>query len=208
MIAQETLQLGSLALLRRRDASGWFQTMPTSTQVESQLPVPAAEGAEEHVAVDQLGPAEAAPQLSHALPIGGWLWLPAISLVLSAGRVFIAGLGSLRSLIEREHLAVAASVPGLPHSPRSLGLLFFAGYQLAYFVALVWLAARFARRKRNVPALMIGLHLFNLASLGVLFALGQQSVVGVSATVATIVTAAIWVPYFALSDRVKRTFLR
>lgn len=142
-----------------------------------------------------------------ALPIGGWLWLPALGLVLGAIRVLLESVKSVRSLLEREHLAAAASLPGLPHSTRSLTLLFVAGYQVALFVGLVWVGVRFARRKRNAPKLLIAVYLLNLASLGALYALGRSRFATPTDAMSAVTGVVIWVPYFLLSDRVKRTFL-
>ena len=142
-----------------------------------------------------------------ALPIGGWLWLPAIGLALGAIRTLLASLKSVRSLLEREHLAAAASLPGLPHSARSLTLLFVAGFQVALFVGLVWVGVRFARRKRNAPKLLIAVYVLNLALLVALYAFGRGRLVAPGDAWSALIGVVIWVPYFLLSDRVKRTFL-
>jgi hypothetical protein len=127
--------------------------------------------------------------------------------VLGAIKVLLESVKSVRSLLEREHLAAAASLPGLPHSARSLTLLLVAGFQFALFVGLVWVGIRFARRKRNAPKLIIAVYLFNLASLGALYALGRSRLATPSDAVSAVTGAVIWVPYFLLSNRVKRTFL-
>lgn len=142
-----------------------------------------------------------------AVPSGGWLWLPALGLVLGAIRALLESVKSVRSLLEREHLAAAASLPGLPHSARSLTLLFIAGFQVALFVGLVWVGVRFARRKRNAPKLLIAVCLLNLAVLVALYAFGRSRLVTPGDAMGAVAGAVIWVPYFLLSDRVKRTFL-
>lgn len=142
------------------------------------------------------------------LPLGGWLWLPAISLVVGAGRALLESVRSFRSLVEREHLAMAASLPGLPHSRRSLALLLVASFQLVLFLALVWIGIRFAQRKRNAPKLMIGVYLFNLVCVSGMYAIGRIAMLTPAEIFGAFFGAAIWVPYFFLSSRVKRTFLR
>ena len=142
------------------------------------------------------------------LPLGGWLWLPAIGLVLGVGKALLESLRSFRSLLEREHLARAASAPGLPHSRRSLELLLTASFEFVLFLALVWIGIRFAQRKRNAPKLMVAVYLFDLLCVAGLYAFGRSTMLTPSETVGAFLTAAIWVPYFLFSSRVRRTFLR
>jgi hypothetical protein len=126
--------------------------------------------------------------------------------VLGAGEALLETLRSFRSLLEREHLAQAASAPGLPHAPRSLSLLVLTILHFLLFLVIVWIGVRFARRRRNVPTLFIALSLFNLAAVGCLYALGRSHSLA-PREFGAVGGAVLWVSYFLLSDRVKRTFL-
>ena len=150
---------------------------------------------------DQLGDS------SQTHPIGGWLILQAIGLVLAAVVALIGSMRSLYDLVEREHLAGAAGVAQLPHSPHSLRLLILLSINAAMFVAFTWIAVRFFRRKRNVPRLMISMYGIGVLSVGAVFALGRGRALSIQDTVAPISGAAVWIPYFLVSQRVKRTFL-
>jgi Protein of unknown function (DUF2569) len=142
-----------------------------------------------------------------ALPIGGWLWLPAIGLVIGILSALLDTVKGFGSLLERERLAVAASVPGLPHSPRSLSLLFVAIAHLLLFVALLWIGSRFARRKRNAQYLLVAVYVLDLVTLGGFYISGRGHLMAPRERIGALLGSAIWVPYFMLSDRVKRTFL-
>jgi hypothetical protein len=141
---------------------------------------------------------------SEALPIGGWLWLPLIGLFLGAANTLLHLFTNFQSLVERENLAHAASAPGLPTSPLSLILLRGIGIQFALAGTLTWVAVRFLQRKRNVPMLVSGLLILDLVLLVALYAFGRK--LEPRLAIGVVVGAAIWVPYFLRSARVKRTF--
>lgn len=150
---------------------------------------------------------EAGGPTSTALPIGGLLWLPAIGLLAAAGRALFGSAMSLGSLLELQRLGAASSAPGLSRSSLSLRTVYIGSFRLALFVALAWLGIRFFHRKRNVPMLMIGLLVLDLAGVVGLYALGRGRTLGFSTVTGTIGAVAIWVPYFLVSVRVKRTFI-
>ena len=151
---------------------------------------------------------DATTAAAEALPIGGLLWIPAVYLGFATLVFFGRSVKSLESLREREVLAGAASVPGLPHSPGSLRLLVEASGHFAFFFVFLWIVARFFQRRRNVPMLIIVVSLLlNLVAPGVLYVLGPGRGMTTVQVVGAVIGAALFVSYFSLSKRVKRTFL-
>ncbi len=55
---------------------------------------------------------------------------------------------------------------------------------------------------------MIAVYAFNLIAVGVVYALGRLNLNLGALGLGALMSAAIWVPYFLLSERVQRTFLR
>ncbi len=134
--------------------------------------------------------------------LGGWLTLPAIGLVL--GPIGIASV----LLME---LGVADELAGTGYG----GLLaFHVVLQLGLLILSVFAAFRFFGKKSNAPRVMIVLYLANLAVsatfLAATGAVGDSEVaLGAAEDVLrALIAAAIWVPYFRKSKRVKATFTR
>ena len=133
--------------------------------------------------------------------IGGWLVVPAIGLVLSP---IIMGV----SLVMSAGLAsdVARQGYGGFHALEMLcdfGLLLF----------IIYAAIHFFGKRRNAPSIMIALYVVQLVSQGVLLMieLGADAepfaIESGKALVRSAIGAAIWIPYFRVSKRVKATFV-
>jgi len=133
--------------------------------------------------------------------IAGWLSLLAIGFVL--GPIVMAGdliySLTLFSAVER------AGYAGI----FTLEFLVEAGL-LAFFI---YAATRFFGKKQNAPSTCIAVMIVGLVSSGVLivFDIGANAEIFAAengkALVKGIISAAIWIPYFRVSKRVKLTFV-
>jgi len=148
----------------------------------------------------------ASPERSDLIGIRGWLILPAIGLAISPalGVIgIIAGLASLEKMLNRGYGAYF--VPALI---ANVGMLIY----------LFVVAVRFFKKRKNAPQTFIRLMIiFPLVNI-LLFILGL-AVIGSSDElvivsllrnhnfIATGIAAAIWIPYFKVSKRVKATFV-
>lgn len=132
--------------------------------------------------------------------IGGWLILPAIGLILGS---ILSVIGIFMSL------GIAPDLPSRYQGVFALNLLVETG--LTAF--LIYAAVRFFGKHRNAPATMIALMLTGIVANGLLIAinLGANAepfaVEYGKALAKGIIGAAIWIPYFLVSTRVKRTFV-
>jgi hypothetical protein len=133
--------------------------------------------------------------------IGGWLILPAIGFVLGP----ILGVGVLIFAFTLYSDVQRAGYGGL----YTLELV----VQLGLLVFLVYAATRFFGKKRNAPSVIITLLLVSLgASILLLVAelgAGAEEFAAESGKqlVREVIGAAIWIPYFRVSKRVKATFV-
>jgi len=126
----------------------------------------------------------------------GWLLLPAIGLVLSP-------LWNARDLVLNARdllvMAIYHNLDGLTASFVSLAMGFgFIAFQ-------VYVAVVFYMKKPYAPKLVIALLLTNLALVLLLAAVDGS---GRGETARALAVAAVWVPYFLVSKRVKATFGR
>jgi hypothetical protein len=132
--------------------------------------------------------------------LGGWLWLPAMGLVMGC-------INSVISIVSS--IGYASEISSQYQEIFALSLLSDIG--LTAF--LIYAAVRFFGRRRNAPAVMIALIITGIVVNGLLllisigadaepftFAYGKALLKG-------IIGAIIWIPYFNVSNRVKRTFL-
>lgn len=147
---------------------------------------------------EQIATQAAEPKL---VGIGGWLILPAIGLVLAPIiSVFglIALLGSMPDLADAGYGGVTAI-----NTVAVIGLLAF----------MIYATTRFFGKKRNAPTVMITLYAiqFGVVVLLLLIELGagaeEFTVESGKALVGSAIGAAIWIPYFKLSKRVRATFV-
>lgn len=145
-----------------------------------------------------------------ARPIGGWLILFTIGVVISPivflYQIFIDDFffnpGNWFGYMQAGHIA------------NSLFMSIQLIYQLLLFLFSIVFAVLFFQRRSNVPRLVLIRFLGNLFIAMVIMAFGSAVVEGVEygqedlfELFTTFVSAAIWVPYFMTSKRVKDTFL-
>ena len=139
------------------------------------------------------------------LPIGGWLILTSIGLVLSP-------ITHVRSLYQTLEFFRASSLSSL-----GSGLVLFDMFYSVAFLALsLWTAVRFFGKRTDAPKLVIAIFAAGVAQmfmeLGFENILAGEVLWSASNTpgelVGTVGRAAIWIPYFRMSKRVKQTFVR
>jgi hypothetical protein len=148
--------------------------------------------------------------------IGGWLILPAIGLAVSP---FLQGFELVRETLPSLSPTVLMSLSDSTSANYSTlwvpGILFEAVSNILIFVLTLWLAYLFFFRK---SALVPRLFIIWLASHVVIqmidwlltnsLPLAEPSANGVLTSLGrSIVNAAIWIPYFIWSIRVKNTFI-
>lgn len=134
--------------------------------------------------------------------IGGWLILPAFGLVLGAalGVVMLVYGLSLYSDV------AAAGYGGV------YGLELLVQFGMLVFMA--YAAVRFFGKKRNAPSVIIIFLITTIVSAGVLLAVELGAGVEALAIesgkqlVRSGIAAAVWIPYFKKSRRVKATFIQ
>ena len=132
--------------------------------------------------------------------LGGWLWLPAIGLVLNCIIIVVD---------------IVISVGYMPRleAPNSGVLLINLITDCGFLIFVIYTATRFFGRRCNAPRLMIALFITGIVINGLLLMLSAS--VNAEAFVIEygkgllkgIAGSAIWIPYFCVSKRVKNTFL-
>jgi hypothetical protein len=159
--------------------------------------------------VDPFAPPTAAlerpadPPVQEALPIGGWLIVVGLGLV-------IAGIQLVRAFYR--DLSWALGPEGqiaLSHTPTMIGVVIAFALSAALAVYAVLVFSLFVMRSRRTPRLYIGFHLAILAQIVITSSLRSMEPEQVGALVGrAAIPAAIWIPYFLMSKRVARTFVR
>ncbi len=140
-------------------------------------------------------------------PIGGWLILVAIGISLSPIRLFydlattedlLTGLGWLRLWYAEQYFAFGFVL--LTHI-----------YNIIFLMFLLVMVILFFQRRSSVPKLAIylyGIGLFMIVTDNLVAKyFDPDTSVDTQGIVRAFVAAAIWIPYFLLSDRVKETFV-
>ena len=143
-----------------------------------------------------------APSVDPALVgIGGWLILPAIGFVLGP----IIGVVALIAAFAMFSDVEAAGYGGI----YTLELL----VQVGLLAFLIYAATRFFGKRSNAPSVIITLLIVSLGASVVLLIIeiGAGAEVFAIETgkqlVRDVIGAAIWIPYFRVSKRVKATFV-
>jgi len=137
--------------------------------------------------------------------IGGWLILVAIGLGISP-------LRSMHGIYVDLHVMYASQFQEfLSQRPGVAGLILYeATTNSIFLIALAFLNYLFYFKKRNFPLLMIGF----LAAQAVLILIDDVAAIHYfprhppTAAIQSIVVAALWIPYYLCSSRVKATFVR
>jgi hypothetical protein len=134
--------------------------------------------------------------------IGGWLILPAIGFVLGP----IVGVVSLIAAFALFSDVANAGYGGI----YTLELL----VEVGLLIFLVYAATRFFGKKSNAPSTIIALLITTLVASGLLIMIElgagaeQFAIESGKQLVRGIIGAAIWIPYFRVSKRVKTTFVK
>jgi hypothetical protein len=140
------------------------------------------------------GEASVAPE-----KFGGWLYFPAIGLILG-GILSLVGIAA--------SLGIISDLPSRYQGIFALNLLVEVG--LTAF--LIYAAVRFFGKRRNAPAIMITLMLASIVAHGILLGINSTAdaeafmIGSAKSLVKGIISSAIWIPYFLVSKRVKKTF--
>jgi hypothetical protein len=137
--------------------------------------------------------------------IGGWLILVAIGLATSPLRSIHGIYSTLHVLYGSQFQHTLSIHPGL-----AVLILYEAVTNSFFFIALIALNYLFYRRKRVFPGLMITFLALNATLLLIDHVVAIQFHPGASVfnVMGAVVGAAIWIPYYIQSERVKATFVR
>lgn len=137
--------------------------------------------------------------------IRGWLYVPALGLVLSIIVNMVAINFNIRFLLEH--------FPAIGSTQKAI--LFF---ELFAFVGMfgfaVFTSSLFFRKKRQLPRCYIAMVAIGVAFSAIDLLLGHLYLNvpyiydTVQPMVRNVLGACIWIPYFIVSERVKRTFVR
>lgn len=148
--------------------------------------------------------------------IGGWLLLPALAMIVSPIRIAYDFYQTFAPVF-RPSVWILLLRPGTEfHNPPLAALLAWEIIaNIAFFAFTVWLAVLFFKKRKTVPKLYIYWLLLNcvLQVADMVFssfipAAAAQSHANAFAELAkAAIGAAIWMPYFLQSKRVRNTFV-
>ena len=167
--------------------------------------------------------------------LGGWLYLPAFGLVIGpislAVVIFVVGvllttptnMWGLPDIARGDTPEAHAALDSYSAQVHTLqkALTSFVVLETLLFLLMLFAAILFFRKRRKAPAALIAMLIAQIVVNGVMTAIfiladGQlaitRNVPGLATQTAIsfagdILAAAIWIPYFLRSKRVKRTFL-
>ncbi|ROP60058.1 uncharacterized protein DUF2569 [Enterobacter sp. BIGb0383] len=137
--------------------------------------------------------------------IGGWLWLAVLWLFIGVMSYLISAI-DLQGMLRGSYGNLA--------DPQVRMLLFYLGSRVGLLGYSVWVAFLFYQRKRVLPFAVITLIIAELILSGIdlllldsllFFPLDIESALSVFRA---LIVAAIAIPYFCFSQRVKRTFVK
>lgn len=146
--------------------------------------------------------------------IGGWLILPCIGLLLSPLRIAKTAYDTYSPIMKMETLELLANTQLPSHNPRLLPVL---GAELLINIAFILftlaIIPQFFRKHAGVPKLMVIWYSISVAAqfLDMIFIMYTDTKTGLDTqltkdAIKATVIAAIWIPYFMRSVRVKNTF--
>ncbi|WP_187498580.1 DUF2569 family protein [Erwinia aphidicola] len=136
--------------------------------------------------------------------IGGWLWFPLTALILN-GCIYTASFVNNVNILVLNYKNISNTL--------KLLLIYETAMMLALVTASIYLGSIFFRKKRTLPLYYIILLITAIAvDLSDLWLADHLLQIEVSAAdieriVQKVIHAAIWIPYFLISVRVKRTFI-
>jgi hypothetical protein len=163
-----------------------------------------------HPGVAETGATEA-PAFKHfddLKGIGGWLILPAVVLAISPFARLFRITFNIQALIVRERLGVFANHPSLNDL-----FIYEVVIDAAFIAALICLNILFYTKKRLLPKCMIAFYAAqcffaladHMATTAILPSTHPSS--GLFGVIEVFIVAAVWIPYFHSSIRVKATFV-
>jgi Protein of unknown function (DUF2569) len=148
--------------------------------------------------------------------IGGWLILPLLGLILSPLRLIYMVYEDLLPIFSPDHWEDLTSPTSQLYHPLWSRVLIFevAGYVTIFLLGLAALVS-FLKKSRKAPRLIILWLLLALVFEGADYyfkgyipgAAEQFDTMFLSGLWRAGITAAIWIPYFLISKRVKATFV-
>lgn len=137
--------------------------------------------------------------------IGGWLWFPLVGLTLG-GCMYAA------SFVKNIQVLVISN-ESINNTIKSL-IIFEAAMMLALVIGCIYIGSLFFRKKRTLPLCFIVLLIATIAvDISDLWLANYFLQIAINAAdikriAQEVIRAAIWIPYFLISVRVKRTFIR
>jgi hypothetical protein len=137
--------------------------------------------------------------------IGGWLILVAIGLCIAPFRSIHGIYAALHVLYGSQYQHWLSLHPG------EAGLILFeAATNTLFLIALVTLNFLFYRKKKSFPGLMVTFFASQLALILIdhLVAAHFNPHSSLAALITNALAAAIWIPYYVRSERVKATFVQ
>lgn len=149
--------------------------------------------------------------------IGGWLILSAIGLVLYPVQTLVSLFTEMMPALSSENWSALTS-PSSPAYHPFLAPLVVAELvgNLLFLIFSICLAVFFFQQRKYVPRLVISFLIANFVFVGIDYFITQHiiirpSSINMDATinfVRTAVAGIVWIPYFAFSKRVGRTFVK
>ncbi|MDR7307272.1 DUF2569 domain-containing protein [Rhodoferax saidenbachensis] len=146
--------------------------------------------------------------------LGGWLILPSMGLLVSPLLMAKSVYDAYSPLMSTQTLALLANTQLPSHNPRLLPVV---GLELlvniAFILFTLTIIPKFFKKQASVPTLMaiwyavpVAIHVVDIVLTD--FAVSKTSVDAqlTSDAVKAVLIAAVWIPYFMRSIRVKNTF--
>ncbi|BET96960.1 DUF2569 domain-containing protein [Xenorhabdus taiwanensis] len=139
--------------------------------------------------------------------IGGWLYLPAISLIFML-------ISSIYEIVTGIQLTYTTYVD-LAEGWRPLYTFVFIIaiiLDISLFILIIFTTTFFLKKSKKAPRFYISVLIFNIVIQGatILYSIGlhvKPDMEDIAYLVRAIFYSAIWIPYFLVSVRVKRTFV-
>jgi hypothetical protein len=161
-------------------------------------------------------PALSEEKSSELSGIAGWLILPALAMIISPLRILYECYHSFLPVLKPSlWFAMLSTKSTFYNPPLALLLTWEIVANVAMFAFTIWLAFLFFKKQKSVPRLYITwlvlgivLQIADLVfSSFVPLVVEQQNGDAYKELIKSVVAAAIWIPYFLQSKRVKNTFV-